>query len=335
VDPLTHGLASFALKRGFFSKAPRPVLASMLLAGTLADLDWFTRFLGPSVYFEANYGPLHSILSAIVLALLVSFAMRFYAKSRGIILSGVLWWLAPLCAALLHVGIDATLSSGAQLFWPFSARRVSLDWAPGFDLWVLALLAAGLFIPELFRLVTEEIGARSKKPRGQAGAVVAFALLAAYFVVRGVFHAEAVMMLMERSFAGESARRAAAFPDSASLFLWHGIVETESAIHLLRVPTGSIAKFDPEDALHIHKAEASPALDAAQKTQVTQQFLKFARFPKATVQREADGYSVEIRDLKYAALPETSSAVEVQVDLNSVGQPAYAHLEWQNRPRKP
>lgn len=334
MDPITHGLASFALQRAFFPKASRPVLTSMVLAGTLADLDWFTSLLGPAVYFKLSYGPLHSILSAIVLAFLVSFAIRSYAKSRGIILGGVLWWLAPLCAALLHVGMDAMLSAGAQLFWPLSTKRVSLDWAPGFDLWTLSLLAIGLFLPELFRLVSDEIGAKSKKPRGQAGAIVAFALLAAYFVVRGMFHAEGVIMLMQRSYTGESARRAAAFPDSTSPFLWHGVVETESAIHLLNVPTGPLAKFDPEDALHIHKPEASPMLDAAQQTEAAQQFLKFARFPKATVTRETDGYSVEIRDLKYAALGEVSNAVEVNVDLSLNGQPAFAHLEWQNKPRK-
>jgi membrane-bound metal-dependent hydrolase YbcI (DUF457 family) len=333
MDPITHGLASFALQRGFFPKVSRPVLTSMVLAGTLADLDWFTSLFGPAVYFKWGHGPLHSILAAVVLAFLVSFAIRFYAKSRGI-LSGVLWWLAPLCAAFLHVGMDAMLSAGAQLFWPLSPKRVSLDWAPGFDLWALGLLTAGLLLPELFRLVSDEIGAKSKKPRGQGGAILAFVLLAVYFIARGVMHTGAEAVLLGRSYAGESARRAAAFPDSTSPFLWHGVVETESAMHLLNVSTGPLTKFDPEDALLIHKPEASPMLDAAQKTEPAQQFLKFASFPKATVTRETDGYSVEIRDLKYAALGETSNAVEVNVDLNLGGQPAFAHLEWQNKPRK-
>jgi inner membrane protein len=334
VDPLTHGLASFALKRAFFPKAQRPVLISMILAGTIADLDWFSGFLTPDVYLKWNYGPLHSVFSAIILALLVSFAVRSYAKSRGVILSGALCWLAPLCAALLHVGMDAMLSSGAQLFWPISAKRIALDWAPGFDLWILALLSVGLLLPELFRLVTDEIGAKSKKPRGQAGAIVAFALLAAYFVARGTFHAGAVLMLIQRSYAGESAHRAAAFPDSTSLFLWHGVVETESAIHLLNVPAGPFAKFDPENALQIHKPEASPILDAAQKTQAAQQFLKFARFPKATVQRETEGYSVEIRDVKYDAVGQNAHVIEAEVNLDAAARVTLARLDWQIQAHK-
>lgn len=333
MDPLTHGLASFALKRGFFPKVPRPVLISMILAGTLADLDWFSGFVSPAFYLAWNYGPLHSFVVVILLALLVSLAMRTYAKSRGVIFSGILWWFAPLCAALLHLGMDTLLSSGIKLLWPFSSKRLALDWAPSFDLWVLGLLAVGILVPELFRLVTEEIGAKSKKPRGQAGAVVAFVFVVGYFVLRGLLHGEAALMILERSYAGESARRGAAFPDSTSPFLWHAVVETESAIHIVPVPTGPFGSFDPEAALHIHKPEPSAILAAAQKTDVVSQFTKAARFPKATVQKEADGFSVEIRDLAYGAIGQNSRVVEAEIDLDATGRVILAHLDWQNEPR--
>lgn len=333
MDPLTHTLASFALKRSFFPKLPRPVLVSMLLAGTLADLDWFSAFVSPSFYLNWNYGPLHSILVAILLALLVSLAMRTYAKSRGVLLSGSLWWFAPLCAALLHLGMDALLSSGPKLFWPISSKRFALDWAPSFDLWVLGLLALGTLVPELFRLVTEEIGAKSKKPRGQVGAAVTFVLLVAYFVLRGMLHSEAALMILERSYAGESARRGAAFPDATSPFLWHAVVETDSAIHVVSVPTGPRSNFDPETASRIHKPEPSPILDAAQKTDAARQFIAAARFPKATVQKETDGFSVEIRDLAYDALGQNSRIVEAEINLDPTGGVTLAHLDWQNQPR--
>ena len=334
MDPITHGLASFALKRGFFPRVPRPVLVSMILAGTLADLDWFSGLFAPSVYLSWNGGALHSLAGAVILAFVVSLAIRFYAKSRGVLLTGILWWLAPVCAALLHAGMDALLSTGVKLFWPFSSARVALDWAPSFDLWVLILLAAGFFLPELFRLVSDEIGAKSKKPRGQAGAITALVLIAAYFSARGMMHASAVAMLAERSYSGESARRAGAFPDSTSPFLWRGVVETESAIHLLSVPTGLRSNFDPEDALHIHKPEPSLILDAAQKSEAARRVMVAARFPKATVQRETDGFSVEIHDLKYDALGQTSRVVNAEIHLKAAGQVASAQLEWQGQPRK-
>ena len=106
-------------------------------------------------------------------------------------------------------------------------------------------------------------------------------------------------------------------------------------MHLLPVPTSPLANFDPENATHIHKPEPSPVLDAAQKTEAARQFLATARFPKATVQKETEGFSVEIKDLKYDALGQTSRVVEANINLNLAGQPTYAHLEWLGQPRKP
>jgi len=306
----------------------------MIFAGTLADVDSLSVLFGPSAFLSWNGGPLHSIVGAIAIGLLVGILIRTYAQSRGVRLSGVLWWLAPICAALLHVGMDALLSSGVNLFWPILTKRIALDWAPGFDLWILILLVIGIFLPELFRLVSDEIGAKSKKPRGQAGAVVALALMAGYFALRGTFHTSAALMIMQRSYAHESALRGAAFPDSMSPFTWHAIVETESSLHLVQVSTGPGANFDPENAVHIHKAEPSPFLDAAQKTEAARQFLAIAAFPKAIVQKETEGFSVELRDLKYDVLGKTSRAVEAEINLNAAGQVTFAQLEWQNRPRK-
>src|SRR5262245_58275398 len=116
----------------------------MILAGTLTDLDWLSSLLGPSSYLRWNGGALHSFVGAAVLALAVSLAIRAYARSRGVVLSGAWWWVAPIWAAFLHVGMDALLSKGVKLFWPFSSTPVALDWAPNFDLWILVFLTAGI-----------------------------------------------------------------------------------------------------------------------------------------------------------------------------------------------
>ncbi len=300
----------------------------MILAGTLADVDFLSGVFGPSAFLSWNGGPLHSIAGAIAIGLLVSLLIRTYARSRGAILSGILWWLAPVCAALLHVGMDALLSSGVKLLWPISTKRIAVDWAPSFDLWILILLVIGIFLPELFRLVSDEIGAKSKKPRGQGGAIATIVLIAAYIVVRGMLHAGATMTMLERSYTGESPRRAAAFADSMSPFLWHGIIETESALHIVQVRSGPLANFDPETAVHIHKPEPSPILDAAQKTDAAKRFLATARFPKATVQRETEGFSVELRDLKCDALGQDSRAIVAEINLNPAGQVTLAVLDW-------
>src|SRR5258708_40304402 len=143
----------------------------MILAGTLADVDFLSGLFGPSVFLSWSGGPLHSIAGAIAIGLLVSILIRTYAKSRGLILSGVLWWLAPICAALLHIAMDTLLSSGVNLLSPISTKRIALDCSPGFDLWFLFLLVIGIFLPVLFRLLSDESDAKSKKPWCLAGSV--------------------------------------------------------------------------------------------------------------------------------------------------------------------
>jgi len=71
------------------------------------------RFSWP-VRLLAERRAFHSTVGAVVLAFIVSVAIG-YAKSRGVLLSGVVVE-APICAALLHVGMDALLSMGLNCF---------------------------------------------------------------------------------------------------------------------------------------------------------------------------------------------------------------------------
>src|SRR5260370_32085396 len=117
--------------------------------------------------------------------------------------------------------MDLWQSTGVDLLWPFSARRFALDWLPHLDLWFLGILLAGILRPMLSRLVTEEIGAKSKGPRGKVGASLALAAMILYIVLRFVLHGNALAALEARTYRGESPRKVAAFAESGSPFRWH------------------------------------------------------------------------------------------------------------------
>src|SRR5882672_10242096 len=208
MDPLTHALASYSLKRAAFPRAPRSATIAILIAGTIADLDSLSKLAGPSAFLTFYRTYFHSLLAALLFSLLVA-----------------------LPAALVHLLMDVCQSAGVELFWPFSTRRFALDWVAPLDLWILGILLAGILLPALGGLVTEEIGAKSKGPRGKVGASLALATIILYFVLRFVIHGNALTAMESRTYRGESPRKAAAFPESASPFRWHGIVETESALH--------------------------------------------------------------------------------------------------------
>lgn len=336
MDPLTHVLASYALKRGFFPRASRAVTLAMLFAGTLADADWLSYYFGPQAFLRWHSSYFDSLLFAAVPSLLFA-ALAFLATKLSSNFKFSFAFLGgPLCAALLHVFVDACQSSGVSPFWPFRQTRVALDWLPNFDPWILLILLAAILLPELFLLVSREIGARARRPRGRAGALAGLAVLLVYAGARATLHSNAISLLQSVPYQGEWPRRLAAFPDSVSPLSWHAIVETPSALHLLDVSVSPGAFFNPDGAQNIHKPEPSAELAAAQKTEVAQEFLTFARFPKATIEKETTeerttGYLVELHDLRFVALGQTLGAIQAEINLDAAGRVTFAELEWEKQ----
>jgi len=301
----------------------------MLIAGTFADIDSLSAYFGPSVFLTFDRTYFHSLMAAFLFSLFVTlpFLLRRHGQPERQI-SPLPLFLAALAASVLHVLMDICQSAGVELLWPFSARRFALDWVAHTDLWILAILLAGILLPALSRLVTEEIGAKSKGPRGKVGSSLALAAMILYVVLRFVLHGNALAAMESRTYRGELPRRVAAFPESGSPFRWHGIVETERALHDVEVEVGPDASFDPDSASTSYKPESSPALDAARDTPVARRFLQPARFPKATVEKTADGFRVTLRAFPYSRDADSGWRVEALIVADPTGKILSQELAW-------
>jgi inner membrane protein len=329
MDPLTHALASYSLKRAAFPRVTRPIAIAMLIAGTIADIDSLSKFAGPSAFLTYYRAYCHSLLATLVFSLLVTLPVLL--RRRGPTetrISPFPIFLAALAASVLHLLMDLCQSIGVELFWPFSTRRFALDWVAHLDLWILGILLAGILLPSLSRLVTEEIGAKSKGPRGKVGASLALATMILYIVLRFVLHGNAVGALESRTYRGESPRKVAAFAESGSPFRWHGMVETERALHDLEIEVGPAAKFDPDSAVTSYKPEPSPALDAARDTAVARRFLQVARFPKATVEKTPEGFHIILHAFPYSRDASSGWRVHALIDTDSSGKILSQDLAW-------
>jgi membrane-bound metal-dependent hydrolase YbcI (DUF457 family) len=330
MDPLTHAMASYTLKSAAFPHAARNVTIAMLFAGTIADLDVVSAYFGPSSFLTFHRTYLHSLLLALLLALLV--ALIFHLPKRPPAETQIPFstiFLPALAAALLHLLMDLCQNAGIDLLWPFSPRRFSLDWLAHLDLWILGILLAGILLPLLSGLVTEEIGAKSNGPKGRVGASLALATLIVYIGARAVFHSSALTLLESRTYHGEPPRRTAAFAESTSPFRWHGIVETESALHDVEIEVGPGASFDPETAITSYKPEPSPALDAARDTPVARLFLQTARFPKASVEKTPQGFHIILHAFPYTRDASSGRRVEALIDTDSAGKILSQELTWE------
>lgn len=306
---------SWAIARSGINRQTRLATTMILIAGLAADLDWLTYWAGPRAFMLGHRTFLHSVLGALAIAVLM--ASIFWVIGRTFFAGQV-----SIAAALMacgigsmgHLVIDLANPWGLKLFWPISEKWMGWDLVNEVDPWLLAILASGLLLPILFRLIGEEIGAR-KKSSGTVGAILTLALAFGYLGGRAALHHNALTILRSRIYRGEVAKAVEALPQSANPFTWSGIVETEGAIHEIEVSTLG-APFDPDQAKTQYKPEPSPALEGAMRSSVAAEFLKFARFPKAAVEPTETGYRVRLSDLRFSASRASQRSPVAVIDLD-------------------
>src|SRR6266481_4702109 len=279
-------------------------MIAMLVAGTIADIDSLSAYFGPSAFLTFCRTYCHSLLVALLFSLLV--IIPFFMRRRGSTeqpMFALPVFLAALAAAVLHLLMDVCQSAGVELLWPFSARRFALDWVANTDLWIVGILLAGILL-------------------------LALAAMVLYVVLRSVLHGNALAAMESRTYRGELPRKVAAFPESGSPFRWHGIVETERALHDLEVDVGPGASFDPDSGITSYKPEPSPALDAARDTAAARRFLQIARFPKATIEKTPAGFHVLLRAYPYSRDASSGLRVYAVIDTDSYGKVLSEELAW-------
>jgi len=331
MDVVSHGLASYALARAVFPRISRVAMAGAVVAGIVADVDVSSARFGPAAFLQWYRTYTHSAVAAVAFAVVVSLVVLLLLRGRQNKDAFATILLAALGASLLHIAMDFCQNVPVQLLWPFREQRYSADLVAHFDLWILLLLLAGAFLPQLFALVTEEIGAKSKAPRGRIGAILALIALMTYIGGRFVLHGNALAMMESRTYQRESARRIAALAESDSPLHWHGIVETERALHDLELSVGPGGSFDPEGGTVAYKPESSPPLNAAEKTDAALRFLQAARFPKATVEKTPTGYRVEIREFSSQREAHTARSVMVVVETDANANVTSQEIIWETQ----
>jgi membrane-bound metal-dependent hydrolase YbcI (DUF457 family) len=337
MDVGTQSLASLVIARALVPRAPWRAWAVIVIAGSIANIDVVSAMVSPSAYIEWYRTYFHSALVSLVLSLALAAAYVVATRasaandqlpSRSGSFSQSAFFAAAIFAGFLHLALDAAQSYGTMIFWPLNHQRVAMDWLPHIDLWIIAILLAALFLPELTRLVTDEIGAKARGARGRVGAIVGLVILALYVGMRADLHSNAIATLQNRGYDSGSPHRVAAYADAASPFIWHGIVETERALHEPDVSIFTSSQFDNDNGLTLFKPEPSPILDQAQRTEAARKFLAAAQFPKADIENTADGYVVELRDLRYAGTGETQGEVRARIDLDPNGKVLSDELVW-------
>lgn len=300
-------------------------LPILVVSGVAADLDLLSYFGGANAYLHYRYAVLHSIVGAPILAIVI--ALAFWLTSRRNQAAPLRFSRVLLLCVIgigAHILLDVATADGVQLLWPFRARWFSWDLLSGVDPWILAVLAAGLLLPALFHLVSEEIASKKKLARPSKGAIAVLVIVGLYVGVRAEMHGTAVQTLLAQDYHGAMPLAAGAFPDSASLLLWRGVLDTKNTIEVVSVPAGGGDVFDANSSLTHYKPGSSPAIDAARNAPLAQEFIRYARFPIADLENTDVGYRVTLRDLRFPDDADTPDNLIAVIELN-----ANFTLRWQ------
>jgi membrane-bound metal-dependent hydrolase YbcI (DUF457 family) len=303
----------------------------LVVAGVAPDLDFASYLGGAGSFLRFDRTLLHSLLSSLVLECAVAGAFYFVAKKRDSdrAQTGTLASLESSSPARLGLGaafavcaigiaghllLDVASGVGVQLLWPFRVRWFAFDLLTELDPWILLVLAVGLLLPMLLRLVGEEIGGQKRIAGGQRGAIATLLVLLAYIGARGYLHSRAVELLDSSDYHGRISLTAGAFPETLPLD-WRGVVSTDNTIEEIEVSLARGTEFDPEHSATRYKPDDSPALQAGQRTAAAQRFLKHARFPLASVVRFENGYRFELRDARFVTNDGSAANIVVLVEM--------------------
>jgi inner membrane protein len=305
----------------------------LLVSGLIADVDWVTRSGGASAFLRGHRTATHSLLGTVVLIAIVTAAFwlagRKYPNVAVQLLPALL-----ICTvgAGAHLFLDLLNGYGVKLMWPFGEKWYAWDLVDSVDAWIIFFLLVGLLLPELFRLVLEEIGSKPKKRGRQRGAIVGLSLVALFVAGRAVAHERALALLDSREYRGQTPLHVAAFPRSSTPLVWSGVVETDNALVSVDVPLGPGSVFDPDVADAHFKPEESLALKNAVKSAAAIEFLRYARFPLASVAPEGYGYQVRLRDMRFSfELPGRRGIIAV-IHLNAQSLVIDGRLEFDTSP---
>jgi len=318
VDNVTHTLTALALSQAGLNRKTRFATLALVVGANLPDVDVLWAHGGSATYLEHHRGITHSFLGVTVLGTMLGCLIYFVGRRAAPKMNAPpldLRWLIILgwIGTASHLLLDFTNAYGVRPFLPFSDRWFAWDIMFIFDPLLLALLALGLGIPAILRLASEEVGAQ--RPTYRRGAIFSLVCLVLLWGVRDLAHRRVLEFLDSHTYGEENPVRLGAFPSLANPFSWTGVVETESAYHML--PANALdSDVDATDTEVFRRPQSSPVLDAALKTRTGVIFASFARFLWTEVHESDDGSEVLLRDLRFFSPSSPNHGFVARIELD-------------------
>ena len=150
MDNLTHSLFGLTLARTPLGRGGRGSTIALVLASNAPDIDIVATAGGSAKYLEWHRGPTHGLPGVIGLGLVVAaigwlIDRKWGAPEPADRASFRRLWIVAMIGVACHVLMDLPTSYGTRPFSPFAWTWFAQDWEPIVDIYLLAILAAGLW----------------------------------------------------------------------------------------------------------------------------------------------------------------------------------------------
>ena len=203
LDNVTHTLFALTLARTPLGRAGRGTTAALVLASNAPDIDIVAAVRGGDNYLTWHRGPTHGLLGIIGLGLLAAglarVGLQFTRQSPDEEPDASFGLLAAIgmMGVLFHVLMDLPTSYGTRLLSPFDWHWFAIDWMPIVDIYLLAILAAGLAFGRQWTLKgplsVPHVGLSGTRSTSQRrNAAIVLVLMTANYGVRAAAHHEAL-----------------------------------------------------------------------------------------------------------------------------------------------
>jgi len=324
MDNVTHSLVGYTLARAGAGRGMPGAALTLVLASNVPDIDIVAAFDGGTVaYLAAHRGASHGVAASVGLGALVAAVVTGalwvrgrwrgepLARPRAVLLRT---WALAVLGVLLHIAMDVPTSYGTRVLAPFTGTWYALDWLPIIDVYLWAVLVAGI------------AWGHFRRGGARRSALVVLTLVAVNYALRGGLHELALAdaasatargvsspcaarptlvrhpSVIEASIAGpDSCIQAAALPTFLSPLTWRTIRQYPGGYELSERDLFDAA---PTDRIVWIPSESGPLVARARATAIGRVFLDFARFPAArVVQSGPQEAVVRIADVRFAGHP--------------------------------
>lgn len=209
MDPITHAVAglSIAVLLGEPTTVSNPAIIGCIAGAVIPDGDIIMQLKGDYVYLKNHRGISHSIPMMFIYSGAI-------AGLLWLIFGNIAFWkvlIFTLAGCFSHIALDITNSYGAQIFWPFCKKRITLDLLLIYDP-MLIILCFAIILPY----------ARSIIPP-----YLTELIFICYLILRYLMKKLAQSIAFEKLGGRYKAVRFRIMPSMIGLIKWHFILSTE------------------------------------------------------------------------------------------------------------